>query len=86
MHPSGETYGFNGFGGEPPLDYAQYYGQDQTGYADYLAQQGYEQESDYHASMPAPPPKDGTATLQKKPVPQQKEVKRKSFFKRFSKG
>lgn len=85
MQPSGEAYGFNGFGGEPHLDYPQYYGQDQAGYGDYHVQQGYAQGTDYSA-QPAPPQKDTGATLQKKPVPQQKDVKRKSFFKRFSKG
>lgn len=86
MQPSGDAYGFNGFGGEPQLDYSQHYGNDQAGYADYPVQHGYAQEADYGAPVPAPPPKDNLTTLRKKPVPQQKEVKRKSFFKRFSKG
>lgn len=70
---------------KPQPDYNQYYGQDQAGYGDYPAQQGYAQGTDYSA-QPAPPPKNTGPTPQTKPVPQQKEVKRKSFFKRFSKS
>lgn len=94
QHPAGESFGFSGFDTSPDYSQSPFQSYNNNNNANNNLHQDHRGAvtNGQYAAAPAVPPKDmsmsksRTGTLRKAEAAPQKSEKRKSWFKRFSKG